>query len=136
MRSRTRSQSSAPRGVGRRTDERCEPRSDLSGSGRRHGIVVAMTKLAVVGAGAWGSALGSVLAAGTDVRLWAREPEVAGAINGRHENPLFLPDVALHPALTATTEIEAALADAEVILMAVPAQHFRSVLMGARPFIG
>jgi glycerol-3-phosphate dehydrogenase (NAD(P)+) len=95
-----------------------------------------VTKLAVIGAGAWGSALGSLLATRSDVSLWVREPEVADAINGRHENPLFLPDVALTPALIATTDIEAAVADAEAILMAVPAQHFRSVLATARPFIG
>ena len=94
-----------------------------------------MTRLAVIGAGAWGSALGSLLAARSEVRMWAREPEVAEAINDRHENPLFLPGVALTTALTATTEIEAVVSDVDAILMAVPAQHFRSVLVSARPFI-
>ena len=48
-------------------------------------------RCAVVGAGAWGTALGHVLATnGHDVRLWAREPEVATSINGLHENTLFL----------------------------------------------
>ena len=68
--------------------------------------------------------------------MWAREREVADAINERHENPSFLPGVALSAALTATTEIEAAVSDVDAILMAVPAQHFRSVLVTARPFIG
>ena len=48
---------------------------------------------------------------------------------------MFLPGVALATALTATTEIEAVSSDVDAILMAVPAQHFRSVLVSARPFI-
>jgi len=69
------------------------------------------------------------------VTVWALEPEVADAINERHENSQFLPGVDLAPELTATADIEAAAGRSDVFLMAVPAQHFRSVLMTARQFI-
>ena len=90
--------------------------------------------MAVIGAGAWGSALGSLLAARAEVRMWAREPDVAEAINDRHENPLFLPGVGLTTALTASTESKPCLRcrrdpDGRA------GQHFRSVLVSARPFI-
>lgn len=98
--------------------------------------MVKAVKLTVLGAGAWGSAIASVLAAKAEVTVWAREPEVASAINERHENTEFMPGVALSTSLTATSDIEAALTGAEAVLMAVPAQHFRSVLTSARPSIG
>lgn len=84
--------------------------------------------VAVLGAGAWGTALAQVAAAAQrDVTLWAREPEVAEAVNARHENALFLPGIPLNPALRATNDIAAA-AKAELILAVPPAQHMRAVL--------
>ena len=63
-----------------------------------------MASIGVIGGGAWGTALGGVVRAnGHDVTLWAREAEVAEAINAEHRNPLFLPEVTLDPALRATT---------------------------------
>lgn len=92
--------------------------------------------VAVVGAGAWGTALAQVAAAaGRDVLLWAREPEAAVAVNARHENTLFLPGIALHPALRATDDLAAA-AKAELILAVPPAQHMRSVLAALAPLAG
>ena len=83
--------------------------------------------IGIVGAGAWGTALGWVVRrAGRQAVMWAFEPEVAAAINRRHENPLYLPGVALDPGVRATTELaEAAAADA--VLLVVPAQHMRHV---------
>ena len=70
--------------------------------GRERGAPPAMTSIAVLGAGSWGTTLANLLAAqGRAVRLWAYEPEVVEAINGRHENPLFLPGFRLEPALRA-----------------------------------
>jgi glycerol-3-phosphate dehydrogenase (NAD(P)+) len=84
--------------------------------------------VAVLGAGAWGAALAQVAAAaGRQVLVWAREPEVVETINAAHENPLFLPGVTLHPAIAATASLEAA-AGADLILAAPPSQHMRSVL--------
>jgi glycerol-3-phosphate dehydrogenase (NAD(P)+) len=87
--------------------------------------------IAVLGGGAWGTALAQVMASGGDeVLLWAREPEVVSAINGARENPLFLPGVALHPAIRATGQL-ADLAAADLWLVVTPAQHMRAVLGGA-----
>lgn len=85
-------------------------------------------RIGIVGAGAWGTALAQVAArGGQPVTLWAREPEVAAAINDRHENPVFLPGIPLDPAIRATGSL-GALADAEALLVVVPAQHVRAVL--------
>jgi glycerol-3-phosphate dehydrogenase (NAD(P)+) len=84
--------------------------------------------IGVVGAGAWGTALAQVMAAGgEDVRLWAREPDVVAAINDTHANPLFLPDVALDRRIVASSAT-GVLADCDVWLVVTPAQHLRSVL--------
>jgi glycerol-3-phosphate dehydrogenase (NAD(P)+) len=89
--------------------------------------------VAVLGGGAWGTALAQVAAsAGRRVSIWAFEAEVVEAINARHENPLFLPGVTLHPAVTATGSLEAA-ASADLILAAPPAQHMRGVLHSLAP---
>ncbi|MBM4628264.1 glycerol-3-phosphate dehydrogenase, partial [Rhodococcus hoagii] len=72
-----------------------------------------MSKAAVLGAGSWGTAFAKVLAdAGTDVTLWARRTEIADAVVSRHENPDYLPGIALPPTLSATDDHEEALAGA------------------------
>ena len=85
-----------------------------------------MKRLGIIGAGAWGTALGCVARrAGLEVAIWAREPEVVEAINDRHENPIFLPGVALDTGLRATGDLaEAAAADA--VLLVAPAQFLRA----------
>jgi glycerol-3-phosphate dehydrogenase (NAD(P)+) len=93
-------------------------------------------RLAVVGGGAWGSALASVAArAGAGVVLWARDPSVVAAINRRHENPLYLPGVALDPRVAATTDAGAAIAGTEAALIAVPAQFLRGALEMLAPLM-
>jgi glycerol-3-phosphate dehydrogenase (NAD(P)+) len=85
-------------------------------------------RVGVLGGGAWGTALAQVSArAGLAPTLWAREAEAVAAINAVHENPLFLPGVALDPAVRATGDI-AELAGSEFVLAAAPAQHLRGVL--------
>mgnify|MGYP001279822568 CR=1 FL=1 len=82
----------------------------------------------VIGGGAWGTALAQVCArAGLAVTLQAREPEVVEAINSRNDNPLFLPGVALDPAISATTELED-LGACDFVLAVAPAQHLRATL--------
>lgn len=89
--------------------------------------------VSVIGGGAWGVALGHLAAAnGVDTLLWAREPEVADAIDRRHENPVYLPGVALHPALRATSRLED-VACAEAFLFVVPTQHSRAVMRALAP---
>ena len=88
-----------------------------------------MKRLAVIGGGAWGSALASVAArAGAGVVLWARDPGVVAALNQRHENPVYLPGIALDPRVAATTDAAAAVAGAEAALIVVPAQFLRGAL--------
>jgi len=92
-------------------------------------------KVAVLGAGAWGTALAQIAAAaGRDTLLWAREPEVVEAVNAAHENVLFLPGIGLNSRITATTEF-AAVAGADLILAVPPAQHMRATLQALRPHL-
>jgi glycerol-3-phosphate dehydrogenase (NAD(P)+) len=87
-----------------------------------------VNRVGVIGAGAWGTALAEICArAGREVTLWAREPEVREAVNGQRANPLFLPGVALSPAISAVGDF-AALAASDVILAVPPAQHLRATL--------
>ena len=87
----------------------------------------------VVGGGAWGTALAQMLAAeGAPVRLWARESEVVAAINTEHRNPLFLPDAALSPSLTATGDLSG-LALCDALLVVVPVPFLRAVLTDLPP---
>ncbi len=91
-----------------------------------------LDRAAVIGAGAWGTTVASLLAARTEVVLWAREAEVVASITAHHRNDRFLPDRPLHPALRATGSLDEALEGARVVVLGVPAQHLRSVLAGAR----
>ena len=86
-----------------------------------------MQRFGVVGGGAWGTALAQVLRrAGRDVVIWAREADVVAAINGSHENPLFLPGVALDAAIRATADL-ADVARTDALLLVAPAQHLREM---------
>ena len=83
--------------------------------------------IGVVGGGAWGTALAATAArAGRTVKLWAREEDVVASINGARENKRFLPGITLDPAILASTDA-AALNTADLLLLAMPAQHLRSV---------
>ena len=84
-------------------------------------------RVAIVGAGAWGTALAQVAAAeGEETLIWAREPEVVDAVNVDHENKLFLPGLKLSPAVRAVGELEA-LGACDAFLVVTPAQHLRAV---------
>ena len=76
-------------------------------------------KVAVFGAGSWGTAFSIVLAdAGNDVTIWARREEVATAINERRENADYLPSIELPPSVRATHDVEAALDGADLVVEA------------------
>lgn len=95
--------------------------------------------IGVIGGGAWGTALAQVAArAGENKRrrvtLWARESEVVEAVNAHHENPAFLPGIALDPTIRATGAFED-LASADALLMVTPAQHMRAVCAGLAPIL-
>ncbi len=91
-----------------------------------------MTRVAVVGAGSWGTTLANLLCErGDEAVLWAFEPEVAEEINRRHRNDLYLPDAPLLPSLVATNDLGAALQGAAVVVSAAPSHAVRRVLAGA-----
>jgi glycerol-3-phosphate dehydrogenase (NAD(P)+) len=84
---------------------------------------------AVMGAGAWGTALAKLLAdAGGDVRLWARRSELAAEINASRRNPDYLPGVELPAGIRATADAKEALDGVTTVLLAVPAQTMRANL--------
>lgn len=89
--------------------------------------MIAMKKIAVIGGGAWGTALAQAARrAGRDTVLWARNPEVIGAIRERGENPFYLPGIALDPDIVATTDLATA-EEADALLLVTPAQHLREM---------
>ncbi len=93
-------------------------------------------KAAVLGAGSWGTTFAQVLCdAGTSTVLCARKPELAKALAGLHENPNYLPGIELTPALDATSDAGEALAGADLVAFAVPAQALRSNLEVWAPLI-
>lgn len=86
-------------------------------------------KIAVIGAGSWGTALADHLARRNHaVGLWAFEPEVASGIRERRENTLFLPGCPLHDGIRATTDMAEALQAADTVVFVVPSHVARSVL--------
>ncbi len=90
-------------------------------------------RVAVLGGGAWGTALALAAArAGRDVLLWARSAATVTAINATHENSARLPGVRLPPAIAATDDLAAAVTD-RVVLVVVPMQQTRSVVRAMAP---
>ena len=87
-----------------------------------------MTALAVLGAGAWGTALAAVLASRHHVALWARDPAQAQAIAAARRNVRYLPEIALPDSLAIGSDLHAALADAELLVAATPVAGLRDLL--------
>jgi glycerol-3-phosphate dehydrogenase (NAD(P)+) len=92
-------------------------------------------RVAVIGAGSWGTTVASLAAANTPTVLWARRDELATEIDQRHTNKAYLPDLELDPGLRGTSSIEEAVAGADVLVMAVPSHGYREVLEQAAPHI-
>ena len=93
------------------------------------------TRVAVLGAGSWGTTIAALTSRNASTVLWARRPELARAITAEQRNPEYLPDGALPPDLVATADLDEALAGAAVVLMAVPSHGFRAILQQAAPWI-
>ncbi len=89
-------------------------------------------KVAVIGAGSWGTAFAGVVATNAPTLLWARNPEVASTIEKRRENVDYLEGITLPDQLHATPDMDEACAAADVVVLAVPSHGFRSVLTEAR----
>ena len=86
-----------------------------------------LMKRTVIGGGSWGTALASVLAAHGDVTLWARDPFVAQEINQSHRNPKYLTDLVLPTNLTATSNLNEAVQNADLIVFVVPSHAMRKI---------
>jgi glycerol-3-phosphate dehydrogenase (NAD(P)+) len=92
---------------------------------------------AVVGSGAWGTALAAHAARfGHAVTLWALEPEVAEEITTRHSNSIYLPDIPLPESLRASSDVATAVAGADVVILVPPSSHLRSVAAKVAPVLG
>ncbi len=99
------------------------------------------SKIAIIGAGAWGTALAQSLAnSGKNVVMWALEKEVVESINKHHENKLYLKDVRLNEMIKATHNLDD-IKECDVYLITTPAQHVRKTLgqmkttLTGRPFV-
>jgi glycerol-3-phosphate dehydrogenase (NAD(P)+) len=88
-----------------------------------------MTRCAVLGGGAWGTALADILARNAhDVVLWALEPDVVASVNQRHANDRFLASFDLASNLRASSSLDETLDGATLVCVATPAQHLRSIM--------
>jgi len=93
-------------------------------------------KIAVIGAGSWGTALADCLARnGHRVALWSHEADVAFEIGSDHRNESYLPGVDLDPSLHASTDMEEVLDGAHVVVSVSPSEYVREVMGQARPYI-
>jgi glycerol-3-phosphate dehydrogenase (NAD(P)+) len=88
-----------------------------------------MSKITIIGGGAWGTALACVVRrSGHEVVMWIREPEVVESINAGLGNPIFLPDTEIDTDIVATIDLAASVANTDAILLVVPAQFLRPVM--------
>jgi glycerol-3-phosphate dehydrogenase (NAD(P)+) len=96
-----------------------------------------MSRIAVIGAGAWGTGLAIVLGRGGrhQVRLWAHEKEVRDSILARRENELFLPGVSIPATVLPTGSLQEALDGAEIVVGVTPSQHCRHLFQQMFPFL-
>jgi glycerol-3-phosphate dehydrogenase (NAD(P)+) len=95
-----------------------------------------MSTITVLGAGSWGTALSVHLARERrTVRLWARDPQLAGRMSATRENPSYLPGAILPPGVTTTSALDVALDAAAFVIVAVPSHGVRAVVRAAAPLI-
>ncbi len=94
-----------------------------------------MDALSIIGAGSWGTALAIAASKNAqEVKLWTRSPKLADEINAHRENKAYLADVALPPAINATSDLKNAL-ESKIILMVTPAQAMRATLENMKQYI-
>lgn len=94
-----------------------------------------MKRLAVIGAGSWGTTVASIAAAATETVLWARRRELAEAINETRVNAEYVPGLELPAQLAATDDLTEAVEGVDAVVMAVPSHGFRDVFTRLAPSI-
>ena len=92
-------------------------------------------KVGLIGGGSWGTTVASLTAKNSETIIWARNSETVAEINTHHTNQKYLPNAKLTPSLKASASIKETVEEADVIVMGVPAQSFRKVLLEAKPYI-
>ena len=93
-------------------------------------------RITVLGGGSFGTAMANLAVRnGCDTMIWIRDAAVAEEINQTHINKRYLPDYPLEPALRAVADLELAVRDRDIILVAIPSHSFRDVLKQIAPFI-
>jgi glycerol-3-phosphate dehydrogenase (NAD(P)+) len=93
-------------------------------------------RVAVLGAGSWGTALAVHLArAGHDVRLWARDPVTVRDIRHRRANVVYLPDIVLPDTIVPTESLADAVAETDLVVSAIPSHGCRAVMQAVAPFL-
>ncbi|HYD09430.1 MAG TPA: NAD(P)H-dependent glycerol-3-phosphate dehydrogenase [Acidimicrobiales bacterium] len=92
-------------------------------------------RVAVIGAGSWGTTVAAIASKNGPTTLWARKQDVADEVNAQHTNESYLPEALLPPELRATADLAEAVHDADVVVMAVPSHGFRDVLADAVPHV-
>ena len=93
-------------------------------------------RVAVIGAGSWGTAVAGVVSCNDEAVLWAREPDLARTMSEQRENPTYLPGVTLPESLQVTADLEEACRGADAVLLVVPSHGMREVVTRAADFIG
>jgi glycerol-3-phosphate dehydrogenase (NAD(P)+) len=91
-------------------------------------------RVAVIGAGSWGTAVAALVSGQRPATLWVRSPELATSIQSTRQNERYLPDITLPDDLVATSSLEEAVDGAGIVFMAVPSHGFRAVLEDLMPF--
>jgi len=92
-------------------------------------------RVAVIGAGSWGTTVATLTARNTHTTLWARRRQLADEVNGRHTNETYLPDQKLPQNLFATGSLDEAVRDADLVVMGVPSHGFRDVLQDVARYV-
>jgi len=94
-------------------------------------------RVAVIGAGSWGTAVSWLLdGKGYDVQLWAREPEIAEAVNRDHSNPVYLKDLSFSERVVATSDISVAVDGVDAVVMVTPSVGVRATAEAMAPHLG